>query len=593
MAIIKKTGSDASQIAADGETKSGNVSGDTKNNSFVVDDNSTLKGILLADQGGNDSVLLDSGGQISGSIRGGTVNSIEIYNNTKTEDGIAPRQTSVEQFVGSSGGNDTLIIDGSGYTGTDQYAISINSNQPTLTGIFSNGGNDSITVTDGVIVYGGIDQGAGSDTVNIGPDVRIVGNITAATNDGLSDTLTIDENATVTGSIIMGAADDIINIAGKVGSGLASSQIAGGAGDNNITIASTAVVDVGRIDLGTGTTMNTGSTLTIENGAQITLHAGGFSGGAIAGGGHDDNIYLGGTYNSDSKFDVLGVGGSDYVTLGSDFSATNTGPNSVFEIDGGGNSLTTETDTLDISAISKRIDTLKVDANNPQSGTITLTDGTVIKYTEIEELIMCFADGTVLETTSGPVLVEKLHVGDMVHTRDNGVQPIRWIGSRKLSAAQLKASPEFRPIRIRAGALGENKPETDLTLSPQHRVLVRSKIAHRMFGTDEVLVAAKHLMEIDGVELADDATDVEYFHILFDQHEIVFSNGAETESLHTGSQALQSLSPAARKEIFSLFPELENDTPDENRPTARPLIKGRMGRQLALRHNKNSRELVC
>ncbi|WCR05130.1 Hint domain-containing protein [Paracoccus saliphilus] len=341
--------------------------------------------------------------------------------------------------------------------------------------------------------------------------------------------------------------------------------------------------------MGTGTT---GSTLTIEDGAQTTLNNGGFTGGAIQAGGLDDTIYLGGTYDSDWALDINTGTGSDNVILGSDFSAINTGANSVFEIAGQGNSLTTETDTLDIGAISGRIVSHDIDPDNAENGTITLDDGSVIQYTEIEELVVCFAGGTMLETASGPVPVEELQVDDMVHTRDNGLQPIRWIGSRKLSMAGLQASPNLRPIRIQAGAIGKDIPESDLTVSPQHRVLVRSKIAQRMFSTDEVLVAAKHLLELNGIQIAEDVTEVEYFHILFDRHEVVFSNGAETESLHTGPQALKSLNAAAREEIFTLFPELREKSSEDCRPSARILISGRQGRKLAMRHNKNSRELV-
>ena len=72
-------------------------------------------------------------------------------------------------------------------------------------------------------------------------------------------------------------------------------------------------------------------------------------------------------------------------------------------------------------------------------------------------------------------------------------------------------------------------PSTYIT-SPQHRVLVRSRIAQKIFGTDEVLVAAKQLCQLDGIDIALDLGAVTYVHFLFDAHQVVFSNGAETES---------------------------------------------------------------
>lgn len=204
---------------------------------------------------------------------------------------------------------------------------------------------------------------------------------------------------------------------------------------------------------------------------------------------------------------------------------------------------------------------------------------------------ICFARGTLIETFAGHMPIEKLRKNDLVMTRDNGLQPLRWIGSQKYSTAVLRAKPKLKPIRIAAGALGKKTPTSDLIVSPQHRVLVRSKIAERMFGSIEVLVAAKQLLELDGVEVAPCEAQVEYFHFLFDQHEIVFANGAEAESLHTGPQALRSVSKEAREEIFAIFPELQDQDYVAN--AARPLVSGRAARQFASRHVKNNRELVA
>lgn len=210
-----------------------------------------------------------------------------------------------------------------------------------------------------------------------------------------------------------------------------------------------------------------------------------------------------------------------------------------------------------------------------------------------DDPIPCFTRDTMIETQNGPCPVQNLQAGDMVLTRDNGFKPILWIGSSKVSSARLDNAAHIRPIRIRAGALGLGAPETDLIVSPQHRVLVRSKIAQRMVGADEVLVAAKHLLEADGVEVAEDIREVEYFHFLFDRHEIVYSNGAETESLYTGAEALKAVNPEALEEIFELFPELRSEGAAVSSPSARPFIKGRIGRQLAHRHVKNQRQFVA
>lgn len=194
--------------------------------------------------------------------------------------------------------------------------------------------------------------------------------------------------------------------------------------------------------------------------------------------------------------------------------------------------------------------------------------------------IPCFVRGTKIKCATGDIAVEDLRPGQLVVTRDHGLQPIRWVGGRKLHAAELRLMPKLRPIRICAGALGQGLPVEDLFVSPEHRVLVRSSIARRMFGAAEVLVAARQLLGLEGIETVD-TSEVEYFHILFDQHEILLSNGAETESLYTGVEAMKSVGAAAREEIFTLFPELREDGPSE---PARPFVEGRQARSMTQRH---------
>lgn len=204
--------------------------------------------------------------------------------------------------------------------------------------------------------------------------------------------------------------------------------------------------------------------------------------------------------------------------------------------------------------------------------------------------VVCFARGTLILTEHGPVAVEDLVAGMRVQTRDRGLQTLRWIGSRQIGPLALMAHPNLHPIRIQAGALGCGTPSVDLVVSPQHRILVRSRIALRMFDTKEILVPVKQLLQVDGIDIAHDMDSVEYFHLLFDQHEIVISNGAETESLYPGPMALESVPPAARREIQSIFgecPELAI-VPE----AARVLATGRQARKLAVRHLQNGKSLV-
>ncbi|WP_282603363.1 Hint domain-containing protein [Paracoccus sp. PARArs4] len=205
--------------------------------------------------------------------------------------------------------------------------------------------------------------------------------------------------------------------------------------------------------------------------------------------------------------------------------------------------------------------------------------------------VICFAAGTLLRTATGETRVEDLAEGDLVWTRDNGLQPLRWIGQRTLDAATLRMDPRLRPIRIAAGALGDQQPAQDLVVSPQHRVLIRSAIARRMFGTDEILAPAKHLTGVPGIEIVADDQPVTYCHIMFDAHEVVMSNGALTESLYPGPQAIKALGAAAIAEIEAIFPGIM----DENAPmpvAARQLERGAKLRRMVERHTEKARPLV-
>lgn len=198
--------------------------------------------------------------------------------------------------------------------------------------------------------------------------------------------------------------------------------------------------------------------------------------------------------------------------------------------------------------------------------------------------IPCFTAGALILTDDGERPVETLQVGDLVATKDHGLQPIRWIGGRLVSVSAMRRNVDLRPIRISAGAMGNGHPRQDLLVSPHHRVLIRSKIAQRMFGSNEILVA------VDGFEIDEGDDLVMYYHLLLDRHEVIFANGAETESLYPGPQGMNAIGPDAAREIVAIFPELGEGGILPN--PARMLIAGRHGRNLAARHVRNSRHLV-
>lgn len=200
--------------------------------------------------------------------------------------------------------------------------------------------------------------------------------------------------------------------------------------------------------------------------------------------------------------------------------------------------------------------------------------------------IVCFVSGTLIETDRGNLPVESLSPGHMVRTVDRGFQPLRWIGSFAILTTE-----RTRPISIEKGALGRNVPGRDLMVSPQHRILVNSKIAQRLFDSDEVLIPAKKLVGAPGISVAREVRHVTYWHILFDRHEIVFSNGAPTESLFLGPMTVEAIPRDLLNEARNRL-EMSGSARGGHVP-ARAFARGKAQNELARRHAKNRKAFVC
>ena len=178
--------------------------------------------------------------------------------------------------------------------------------------------------------------------------------------------------------------------------------------------------------------------------------------------------------------------------------------------------------------------------------------------------IPCFVAGTMILTDTGERPVEHLHVGDLVMTKDDGPQPLRWIGRR-----QVPAMGALAPIEIRAGTFGDHRR---LLVSPQHRVLVHDSLAELLFGDSEVLVSAKDLVNGRSVRVREGG-DVEYVHLLFDRHQIVSSEGLSTEIFLPGPQSTRMFEAGILQEICTLFPELDPQSGDGYSPAARRTLR--------------------
>lgn len=183
----------------------------------------------------------------------------------------------------------------------------------------------------------------------------------------------------------------------------------------------------------------------------------------------------------------------------------------------------------------------------------------------------CFTPGTMIATPEGERAVEDLEVGDLVTTVDHGPQPLIWVG-RTVVAAEGKLAP----IRFEAGVFDLDRP---LLVSPQHRMLVEDWRASYLSGHAEALIPAHALVNGKTVTRVEGG-EVEYFHLLFKQHEIVIANGAKSESYYPG-HALSASDRETQSEVLHLFPELAGHDP-MSVETARPVVHPREARAFAI-----------
>ena len=423
-----------------------------------------------------------------------------------------------------------------------------------------NGGDD---VLDGGSGDDSLSGGAGADTL-----IAADGDDTLDGGDG-ADSLAGGAGAD---SISGGDGDDYAD------GGSEADTISGGSGDDRLygDAGSDMVYGGGdndRIGGGSGEDLLEGGTgddnLAGDDGRDTLVGDSGAD--ALSGGVGDDQLY-GGSGNDT----LVGGDGVDAMSGGDDrdlFVGANIGDTVYGGADGD------DYDTLDLRGMGNL--TIDYDDANPEAGKVIFRDANGLRtgemlFENIENVIPCFTPGAMVLTDQGEVAVEDLLVGDRVLTRDNGYQPVRWVGRRDLTPGDLAANPRFSPIRIARGALGDRLPARDMMVSPQHRMLITGPRAELLFGEHEVLVAATHLVGRAGVERVC-PPGISYLHLMFDSHQIVCADGAWSESFQPGMQTIAGLEVAQRHELLDLFPELSNA---QAYPAARMSLKLREARVL-------------
>ncbi|HKK86632.1 MAG TPA: Hint domain-containing protein [Roseovarius sp.] len=184
-----------------------------------------------------------------------------------------------------------------------------------------------------------------------------------------------------------------------------------------------------------------------------------------------------------------------------------------------------------------------------------------------------FSRGTHITMVSGEQRpIEDLAVGDIVLTRDDGPQKVRWIGQ-----STVRAVGEFAPIRIKAGTLHN---ENDLLVSPDHRLFIYQRSDALGAGRHELLVRARHLVNGDTV-VQEDGGFVDYFQLLFDTHQIIYAEGIAAETLLVDPRTRPALPAELAEKLSKALPGHDNRVRTDyevteallNHPDAAELLK--------------------
>ncbi|WP_412508771.1 Hint domain-containing protein [Roseovarius sp. SYSU LYC5161] len=241
--------------------------------------------------------------------------------------------------------------------------------------------------------------------------------------------------------------------------------------------------------------------------------------------------------------------------------------------------------SLGFLTMNRAVENLEVFGTGGTGGNWDLIE---IGIDSVSSAVVCFVADTELQTPQGDRKVCELEAGDQIITQTGKSRTIVATNVRHVRAIELYREPRLLPIRIAAGALGGGVPERDLLVSRQHRILVASRIARRICGQEEVLIAAFRLVGLPGIEIVRAIEPVSYHHIMLDRHEIILANGAPAETLFVGSMSATVL----RDQRQATLPETHLVGVSPAMIPARPFQTGKKAKKIIAAHKRHQRPLL-
>ncbi len=171
---------------------------------------------------------------------------------------------------------------------------------------------------------------------------------------------------------------------------------------------------------------------------------------------------------------------------------------------------------------------LQAGVSYPLLGVRAATDAPAAPYLGRRD-VPSFGPNNRVMTQKGEVPIAWLCRGDKVLTRDDGYQPLRWIGRFQVPLLRMRRNTRLAPVRIWSKLVDPIAPSSFVEVSPDHQVLLGGAEVQLLFGQDEVLVPSRFLS--DPKKPAISPSGYVYHQLLFARHQVIRVNGIWAESL--------------------------------------------------------------
>lgn len=183
---------------------------------------------------------------------------------------------------------------------------------------------------------------------------------------------------------------------------------------------------------------------------------------------------------------------------------------------------------------------------------LTKIDGVAPHATQIP---VGLATGANVRTPCGPRRVENLRPGDLVVTRNDGLQPVRMIWKRTICATEVAADPSLAPVVISPRAIGPMMPQNELRIAASHGILLPGYRVDGMDATEVCMIRARDFAgQSEDAWIDRSNREVSYYNLVFDKHQTFAANGLPVESFLPTSVAVCSLADEELEALDEVIP---------------------------------------